>query len=139
MSMKRGFPFLALFLLLCGGAFAAVQDFPKFKIDVPSDWTSSQAGPTVILIANDKTASISITVAPTEGAPLAELAKAFVNELKGTDLAPESGGFSFTFKSGEAASRALLMENPDTKEYVLIAITGENPKVSQILGSLQDK
>jgi hypothetical protein len=98
-------------------------------------------GPTAILIAKDKSASISITIAPMEGETLANLAKAFSKTLKGSNPEPyeESGGFSFTFKSGAAESKALLMENPDTKEYVLIAITGENPQVGEILSSMSDK
>lgn len=138
MKMRWGAATLVLFLLLCGTAFAAVQDFPKFKIDVPADWTSSQNGPTVILIANDRSASISITVAPTEGATLDVLAKAFAKEFKGSDPVASNGGYEFSFK-GTAESHALILENPDTKEYVLVVITGENPKVPEILNTLQDK
>ena len=139
MKMKWGLSTLAMILLLCGTAFAAVQDFPKFKIDVPSDWTASQQGPTVILVANDKSASISITVGPMEGASIEDLAKAFSKELKGSAPTATDGGFEFTFTSGAVPSQAFIADNPDTKEYVLVAVTGENPKVGDILNSLQDK
>ena len=139
MKMKWGLLTLAMILLLCGTAFGAMQEFPKFKIDVPGDWTASQEGPTVILVANDKSASISITVGPMEGATLEQLAQAFSKELKGS--APKAGndGFEFTFGPAGQQSQAFIADNPDTKEYVLIAVTGENPKVGEILNSLQDK
>ena len=139
MKMKWSVSVLALVLLLCTTASAAVQDFPKFKIDVPDDWSTSQSGPTIILLANDRSASISITIAPTEGVPLEQLAKAFSQELKGSAPAAGSGGFEFSFKAGEAESQALILENPDSKEYVLIAVTGQNPKIPDIINSLQDK
>ncbi len=140
MKMKWGLSTLAMILLLCGTAFGAVRDFPKFKMDVPSDWTASQQGPTVILVANDKSASISITVGPMEGASLEDLAKAFSKELKGSAPTASNGGFEFTFGGGDkASSQAFIADNPDTKEYVLVAVTGENPKVGDILNSLQDK
>ena len=139
MKMKWGLLTLAMILLLCGTAFGAVQDFPKFKIDVPSDWTASQEGPTVILLANDKSASISITVGPMGGASLEDMAKAFSKELKGSAPTATDGGFEFTFNAGAVSSQAFIADNPDTKEYVLVAVTGENPKVADILNSLQDK
>lgn len=139
MKMKWGLLTLAMILLLCGTAFGAVQDFPKFKIDVPSDWTASQQGPTVILLANDKSASISITVAPMEGVSLEDLAKAFSKEFNGSAPTATDGGFGFTFTAGAVPSHAFIADNPDTKEYVLVAVTGENPKVEEILNSLQDK
>ena len=139
MKMKWGFSTLAMILLLCGTAFGAMQDFPKFKIDVPSDWTASQDGPTVILVANDKSASISITVAPTGGASLEDLAKAFSKELNGSAPKASNDGFEFTFNAGAVPSQAFIADDPNTKEYVLVAVTGENPKVGEILNSMQEK
>ena len=139
MKLKWGLSTLAMVLLLCGTAFGAMQDFPKFKIDVPSDWTASQEGPTVILLANDKSASISITVAPMAGVSLEDLAKAFSKELKGSAPTASDEGFEFTFNSGSVQSHAFIVSNPDTKEYILVAVTGENPKMEEILDSLQDK
>lgn len=136
----------ALFLVLAFGlvasaAFAETKSFTKFTIDVPADWTSSQEGPTVILVANDKSASISITVDATEGASVKDLAAAFSKELGGSEPKPESesGGYEFTFTKGAAESQALIVVDDETKEYALFVITGDNPKIEEIINSLEDK
>lgn len=128
---------LALLLSMSTLAVAAVKDFPKFSIDVPAGWTSSQDGPTVILIADDKTASISITVGDTEGETIETLAKAFTQELKGSAPTPKDGGYTFTFKSGAVESNAFI--TGEGKEYALFVVTGTHASIPAIMESLKEK
>ena len=130
-----------VFGLMASAAWADTQAFTKFTIDVPADWTASQEGPTVILVANDKSASISITVDATGGASVKDLAAAFSKELGGSEPKPESesGGYEFTFSKGEAESQALIVVDDETKEYAMFVVTGDNPKIGDIINSLEDK
>ena len=49
-------------LVFSAAAFAAVQDFKDFTVDVPDDWTATQNGTTVGIVANDNSAAVSVTV-----------------------------------------------------------------------------
>ncbi|MDR2488178.1 MAG: hypothetical protein LBD42_01550 [Desulfovibrio sp.] len=130
---------LLAFCLTASLAFAGVMSFPKFKVNVPDGWEASQEGPTVILAANDKSASISITIAETEGMAIKDLAMGFSQALSGSEpqADTESGGYQFTFKKGAVESDALL--TVEGKNYLLLVVTGENPQIQNILGSLEEK
>ena len=119
-------------------AFAEVKDFKDFTVDVPDDWTAAQDGTTVAVTANDKYAAISITVDTTDGASMKDLAAAFVEKLKGSGLEEEDGVFTFTFTNENGVdSKAIL--NGEEGKFCLIVITGENPKMSDILDSIKEK
>ena len=107
-------------------------------MNVPDGWEASQEGPTVILVAKDKSASISITVAPTSGASAKDLAAAFAKELKGTEpkYDKENDTYEFTFNQGVQSTAMLTVEG---EEYMLIAITGENAQIPDILRTLEEK
>ena len=140
MRIKITATLVALALCLAASsAFAEVKSFPKFKIDVPAGWTSLQEGPTVILVANDKSASISITIADTNGVSAKDLAAAFAKELKGNEpkFDAETDAYEFKFTSGGVENQATL--TVEGKEYLLLTIAGENPQVYDILDTLEDK
>lgn len=119
-------------------AFAEVKDFKDFTVDVPDDWTAAQDGTTVAVTANDKSAAISITVDTTDGASMKDLAAAFVEKLKGSGLEEEDGVYTFTFTNENGVdSKAIL--NGEEGKFCLIVITGENPKMSDILDSVKEK
>ena len=119
-------------------AFAEVKDFKDFTVDVPDDWTAAQNGTTVSVTANNKSAAISITVDATDGMSLKDLAAAFAEKLKGSDLKEEDDVYSFTFtNANEVDSKAIL--NGEEGKYCLIVLTGENPKMSDILDSVKEK
>ncbi len=123
-------------------AFGFVQQFERFSIDVPEGWGANQDGSTVILIKNDRTASMSITVADTEGMNRKALAEAFVKELNGKNLERDSDGdYSFEMVNANGVtSHALLTGDDDI--YCLFVMTGvENARdeISAILGSVKTK
>ena len=132
---------LVLALAFSAVAFAGVQDFGKFTVDVPAGWTANQDEETVGIVKNDNSASMSITYDSTEGATLKELADAFVEALKGKNLKAEDGGYTFEFDNGNGVtSRGVL--NGDKEHYALVVITGlENApdEVMAIVNSIQEK
>ena len=138
--MRKKFTTVLVMLAFCltaTAAFAGVMSFPKFSVNVPDGWTASQDGPTVILVANDKSASISITNADAEGMALKDLALAMSQALKGSEQKANSdGAYEFTFKQGPVESYAIMMM--EGKEYAMLAITGQNPQVETILNSLKE-
>lgn len=124
--------------LMASVAFAEMKSFSKFSIDVPSGWEASQDGPSVALVAKDKSASISITIAPTGGTSAKELAAAFAKELKGSEpkYNKDDDTYEFTFNQGVQSNAMFTVEG---EEYMLIVVTGENPQVADILGSMEEK
>lgn len=128
---------VSVMCLFAATAFAEVKTFPKFKVDVPAGWTDSQDGDTVILAAGDKSASVSITVASTQGMSLKDLAAAMSQQLKGSPPQSLGDGYHFTFKAGAVESDAIL--SGDATTYVLFVATGEHPQIEHIMNSLEDR
>ena len=61
--MKR-IIFLALIIFALSSSFAygEVQEFAKFSMDIPADWTAKEEGVTVSVSKNDNSASILVTI-----------------------------------------------------------------------------
>ena len=123
--MKRVLALAAvLALALTSVAFAGVQDFGTFTVDVPTGWTAEQDGTTVGFVKNDKTASMSVTVDENDGTGIDDLAAMFMKELNGKNLTKDDQGnavFDFTTENG-VTSKAVL--NCDAKHFGLIVLTG---------------
>ena len=138
--MKRSLALAAvLALVLSAAAFAGVQDFGEFKVDVPEGWTATQDGETVGIVKNDNTAAISITVDKTDGASAKEVAEAFVEALNGKGLKKDGEGYTFTFDNGNGVTSEALVVTDDGK-YALFVITGKDnapQDVAAIVSSLQ--
>ena len=140
--MKRTLAAIAVLavVLSAASAFAFVQQFGKFSVDVPEGWGANQEGSTVILIKNDRTASMSITVADTEGMNRKALAEAFVKELNGRDLErDDDGDYTFTMTNANGVDSHALLTGDD-EEYCLFVMTGiENARdeMTAILGSVK--
>lgn len=133
----------AFWAILAGLAFsalasAAVTEFKDFSLNVPDGWTSNQDGSTVSVVANDKSAAVSITVDKTEGASLKDLAEAFKQRLNGSDPVLEDDVYRFTFTNPAGVeSNAILTGDED--RFCLIVITGEHPDLKAMLDSLEEK
>ncbi len=136
--MKRFLIAAVLALALPFAALAAVQEFEHFTIDVPAGWSTTQDGPTVGVMADDKSASMSVTVSEIEGGmPLRDVAAEMSKALGGT--APEvdsDGDHSFTFNNG--ASNAMIT-GEDGKWFMMLVFTGQNPALGDIMGSIKIK
>ena len=141
--MKKIFYAALLILILNSCAHSEIKEFKRFSIDVPEDWTSTEYpdADTVSLIANDKTSSMSITITPTGGTGLREIAGAYMKELKATDseLNPD-GAYIFQFNNG--LSHGILRGFDNGDYYMLVVLTGINnddDPFSKILSSLEIK
>ena len=125
-------------LVFSAAAFAAVQDFKDFTVDVPDDWTATQNGTTVGIVANDNSAAVSITVDKRDGMEAKDLAAAFAEKLKGSEPVLEDDVYHFDFKNEAGVeSRAILSTEGD--KYLMLVITGQNPKLEALIDSIQGK
>ena len=125
-------------LVFSAAAFAAVQDFKDFTVDVPDDWTATQNGTTVGIVANDNSAAVSITMDKRDGMEAKDLAAAFAEKLKGSEPVLEDDVYHFDFKNEAGVeSRAIL--NTEGDKYLMLVITGQNPKLEALIDSIQEK
>ena len=138
--MKRLSIAVLLVALFAAVSFAAVQDFGKFKIDVPAGWTATQDGETVGIVKDDNTAAISITYGNTDGASLEEIAEEFVKALKGRNLQNNEGVYVFEMTNANGIDSKCILTG-ENQEYGLVVITGgENAQeeVDAIMSSIKD-
>ncbi len=133
---------LVMMLLLTTGAYADIQEFRYFSLDVPEEWSVNEDGAAITVTAPDKSASLSITADDPHGKSIAELAEEYSANLKGTapvkDEAEDGGAYSFEFNNG--VSYAVI--DGDEEMYLLIIGTGveRNGEVlGEILESLEMK
>lgn len=130
---------LLVICLMSGTAVAGDVALPLFKINVPDGWTATLYGEdSVGIVADDKTASMSITVNKMNGSNLEDIANKFSRELKGTKpKRDESGYYRFTFTSPNGVtSRAGVAADKDNN-YALIVTTGAHPQMEEIMRSLE--
>lgn len=128
-------------VLVSSAAFAGVQDFGKFTIDVPMGWTAEPDGETVGFTKNDNTASMSITVDTTDGASAKEIADAFVQALNGKKLSGSGNDYTFEMTNANGVDSKCFLSS-DGKNYALIVVTGmENAPedISKMMDSLTEK
>ena len=129
---------LGAVLVFSATAFAALQEFKDLAIEVPDGWTGHQDGDTVAVIANDKSASLSITLGKTEGKDAKTLAKEFAQALKGSEPVFEDDVYTFTFK-GESQVESKAIISTDDGQYMLLVMTGTHPELEDVINSMTMK
>ena len=141
--MKRLSIALLFVTLFATMALAEVQSFGKFSVDIADGWTATQNGPTAVIVKDDKTASLSITLDSTRGYSLDDLAAAFAEEFKktftsvGTPEKDADGDYSFTAVTPNGVETRFLLTEADG-EYLMFAITGEDDDISTMISSIQE-
>ena len=136
--MKKLVLALMLVLGLAVSASAATKTFKHFSMDVPAGWTASEDGDTAIVVADDKSAALSVTKEGTDGMSAKDLAAAYSKELKGTTPTQDGEAFMFNFKNAAGVdSKCILMV--EGKEYALFVLTGESDKFGPMLQSIKEK
>lgn len=146
--MKRSLALAAvLVVVLSAAAFAGVQEFAKFTINVADGWTAVDNQGTAVITKNDNSAQLTISVADAGGATKAQLAEAFVAEFKktfaevGTPVADADGDYSWEMKTANGAvSEAYL--SADGSDFMLFVVTNRQAApddISAMLGSIKDK
>ena len=128
-----------ILLTISACAFADVEEFRYFSLDVPQGWRAEEDGSVVTVTANDNTGSLSITMGNPESRDIGELAVAFSSELNGTMPEKDSeGNYSFEFNNG--ISQATITGDEDF--FMLIIGNGfvsNAETLGRILESLEMK
>ena len=135
--MRRSLCALALVLVVAVAAFAARQDFQRFSVDVPEGWSARDMGNgTVAILADDRSAAVSVTVNSLGTSTLEETAQSMAKALGGTDpTVDEDGDGRFTFWNGGVETQAYLTGGED--EYMMLAVTGQSDALAGILGTIE--
>ncbi len=148
--MKRSLALAAvLAVVFSAAAFAEVQDFGKFTLDVAQGWTAEKQDDTVIITKNDKAAQLTISIADAGGATKAQLAEAFVNEFKKSGAyteiskpeADKDGDFSWDMKT-TAGAESHAMLSVENGEFILLVMTNVQAAAddfSNMIGSIKQK
>lgn len=127
----------AILLIFTGTAYAEVEEFRYFSLNVPEGWTAVESGDVVTVIADDKSGSLSITSGTPKGTSISDLAVSFSERLKGSKpLSDDEGNYSFEFNNG--VSQATVIGDEDF--YMFIIATGfisNAETLGEILGSLE--
>ena len=139
--MKRIVLAAVMEVLAAAVAFAGVQDFGAYTIDVPAGWTAKPDDETVVFLKNDNTCSMSITYSSTDGASLKEIADAFVQALNARDLKQNGDTFTFAMTNANGVDSECYLAG-DEAHYALFVVTGrENAPndIASMMDSLTEK
>lgn len=131
----------ALIFIFALPAFGAVQDFGRFTVEIPVGWTATQDGDTVTVIKNNKTASVSINIAPSDGVQIRTLAETFMKELGGKNFHFDDEAYMFDITNPNGVPSNAFISGDD-KTYVLIVITGKenlSDEINKIVESVTEK
>ena len=144
--MKRSLVLAAvLAIVIASSAFA--YDFGAFTMEVPAGWTASVNGPTGIVIKDDKTASLSVTITPAEGNSAKTFAEAFAEEFKKsfatvtTPEADEDGSYSWEMVTadGVKSNAMLAVEDDKCKLIVMVGLDTAGGDIAAMLESVSEK
>ena len=133
--MRRSLCALALVLVVAVAALAPRRGVQRFSVDVPEGWSARDMGNgTVAILADDRSAAVSVTVNSLGTSTLEETAQAMAKALGGTDpTVDEDGDCRFTFWNGGVETQAYLTGGED--EYMMLAVTGQSDALAGSLGT----
>lgn len=137
--MKNLLLMAVIFACLATSAYADIQEFKYFSLDIPDGWNVIEEGAVITVTTSDKSGSLSITADDPQGKTIEELAQIFSGELGGTPPErDEDGAYTFEFNNG--ISHAVI--DGDEELYMLIIGTGierNGEEIEEILSSLEMK
>ena len=139
--MKRILLAAVFAVLAATMAFAGVQDFGAYTINVPAGWTATPDGETVGIVKDDNSAALSITYDTSDGASLKEIADAFVQALNGKGLKQDGDSYTFSMTNANGVDSQCFLAG-DAEHYALFVVTGlENApdEISAMMDSLTEK
>ena len=135
--MRRIIFIMAMLITSC--AYADVQEFRYFSLDVPEGWTSEETGAVVQVKADDDSGSLVIMTDIPEGKSLADIATNFALEFNGTmPVKDDEGNYTFEFNNG----RSQAIVTGDEEFYMIIVgngIENNGDVLGAILESLEMK
>ena len=128
-------------LLFAVPAFAVLQQFNDYSIDLPDGWSVTRDGITMAFVAPDKSAVMMVTVESTahmisEGVSVEELAEAYAEELKGSKpkmVEPDYYSFTFTSPDGLPSEASIVVSG---RRFYLISISGKHKDLAKMVESV---
>ena len=128
-----------IFVLTAVRAYADIEEFRYFSLNIPEGWSAVESGDVVSVTADDRTGSLTITSGNPEGVSIGMLASKFSLEMKGTDpVSDDEGNYSFELNNG--ISQAIVAGDEDF--YMMIVASGfvsNAETLGEILASLEMK
>ncbi len=136
--MRHIIIFMAM-LLISSCAYANVQEFRYFSLDVPDGWTAKEEGKIVTVKADDDSGSLVIMSGDPEGQSIGDMATVFALEFNGTiPMKDDDGNYTFEFNNG----RSQAIVTGDKEFYMVIVgngIDNNDDVLEAILESLEMK
>lgn len=137
--MKKLTLAIAFLLLLNGSALA--QEFSKFSMDIAAGWTCVEEG-SIVIMAPNKEAAISIACETLEGVTAEAAASAFSKKLNGSEPQKEKDDvYSFTFTSNGVKSKSFC--SLKNNRFTLITVTDPTGRhalaIQKMLATLKEK
>ena len=128
-----------IFVLTAVRAYADIEEFRYFSLNIPEGWSAVESGDVVSVTADDRTGSLTITSGNPGGVSIGMLASKFSLEMKGTDpVSDDEGNYSFELNNG--ISQAIVAGDEDF--YMMIVASGfvsNAETLGEILASLEMK
>ena len=137
--MKRVIIFVVMLFMIASSAYAEIQEFKYFSVDVPDDWTAEEDNNEVKITADDKTGELMIIASEPEEKTIADVASEYSAKFGGSELiSDDEGTYTFEFSDGEGQATITGDEN----FYMVIMASGfekNGDTLGEILNSLEMK
>ena len=137
--MKRVIIFVVMLFMIASSAYAEIQEFKYFSVDVPDDWTAEEDNNEVKITADDKTGELRIIASEPEEKNIADVASEYSAKFGGSELiSDDEGTYTFEFSDGEGQATITGDEN----FYMVIMASGfekNGDTLGEILNSLEMK
>ena len=137
--MKRVIIFVVMLCMIASSAYAEIQEFKYFSVDVPDDWTAEEDNNEVKITADDKTGELRIIASEPEEKNIADVASEYSAKFGGSELiSDDEGTYTFEFSDGEGQATITGDEN----FYMVIMASGfekNGDTLGEILNSLEMK
>lgn len=142
--MRRIIIFMAM-MITASCAYADVQEFRYFSLDVPEGWTANEEnekGSVVTVRADDDSGSLVITAGNPDGRDIADIAREYSLRVEGdTPELDDEGNYTFSFNSKDN-KRSEAFITGDRDFYMIIIANGienDSGELGEILESLEMK
>ena len=135
--MMKRFALCVILVMISANAYADIEEFRYFSLNVPDGWTAEESGDVVSVTADDKSGSLTITAGNPNGESVSALAVKFSREMNGSvPVSDDEGNYSFELNNG--ISQAIIAGDEDF--YMMIIASGfvsNAETLGEILDSLE--
>ena len=123
--MKLKFVLCVLILIFgISSAYANVQTFDHFSVDVPVGWDADLQDSTLIIKSRSTDASITVAFNQMDNEDFTDIVERLYLQMDGTDLEQdEDGDYSFNFRNLAGVDSVALITGAE-EYYLVLSITG---------------